>query len=365
MPAGIRFLDAAPAEAIGPPVRVAPIRKKPGFVPAVQRWSFLLPPDCVALHVGFFAVQAEDAAALDASGFFAWARAALEGHADGSSVVDHARFRDPAGRLNHVVAGYWVDAARYARWRDDAAIEAWWTDPARLSGPAGCWREVLCVPRDRQESIYWRDYPAALMRSPEVEMFPTPYCGYYGAMRDRIPAAATETLDASPGTVADHHPERRGHGEAWRIVPPHNLAVIRSANTWGRMDAEQHADYLAQLRGPLERGMDYLRDNPLPTGCLSLRMQRTTDVAGDPAPEDHALGHFLSLRHMEAWAEDHATHAAIFGAAISRYKRYGAANQLRTWHEVYVLPAGGQLFEYYNCHPGTGLLGWFEGERLG
>ena len=76
------------------------------------------------------------------------------------------------------------------------------------------------------------------------------------------------------------------------------------------------------------------------------------------------LGHFLSLRHMENWAEKHPTHAAIFNAAISRYKQYGASNQLRTWHEVYVLPAGDQLFEYVNCDPGTGLLRWFSGERL-
>ena len=37
---------------------------------------------------------------------------------------------------------------------------------------------------------------------------------------------------------------------------------------------------------------------------------------------------------------------------------------LRTWHEVFVLPEQGQIFEYVNCAPGTGLSGYFAGERL-
>jgi len=29
-----------------------------------------------------------------------------------------------------------------------------------------------------------------------------------------------------------------------------------------------------------------------------------------------------------------------------------------------VLPEGGHKFEYLNCHPETGLLSWFDAERL-
>ena len=66
------------------------------------------------------------------------------------------------------------------------------------------------------------------------------------------------------------------------------------------MDADQHADYLAKLCGPLEWGMDFLRDEPLPSGCANLRMQRKTNSEGIESPEDHALGYFLSQSHMEA-----------------------------------------------------------------
>ncbi|CAN7780628.1 phenylacetaldoxime dehydratase family protein [Variovorax sp. LjRoot175] len=154
----------------------------------------------------------------------------------------------------------------------------------------------------------------------QVAIYPTPYCGYYGAMRDRIPLAARDPLDAPEGAMLVAQSGRAGYGERWRITPPHNLAVIRSANTWGRMDEEQLADYERNLQQPLQDGMAYLRESPLPTGCASLRMQRKFDAQGRPLPEEHALGHFLSLRHMEAWAENHATHAAIFKAATSRYK---------------------------------------------
>jgi hypothetical protein len=285
-------------------------------------------------------------------------------HAAGPTCIDHARARLESGRVEHVVSAYWVFKNRFEAWKADTQAEDWWASPERLIGSHGAWREMLWVPRDRQESIYWKDYPAGLMASQDVTVFPTPYCGYYGAMRDRLPAAATDALDAPDGAGLAPQPDRMGYGERWSVRPPGNLAVIRSGNTWGRMDDEQHADYEAKLRAPLQAGMDYLAQNQLPSGCATMRWLGTTDIDGSPAPEEHALAYFLSLRHMERWAEDHATHAAIFRAAIERYRHFGPRNQLRTWHEVYVLPEGDQCFEYLNCDPRTGLLPWFEAERI-
>ena len=39
-----RVLQEAPAEAFSPAERVTPLRKPPNFQPAVQRWSFQVPP---------------------------------------------------------------------------------------------------------------------------------------------------------------------------------------------------------------------------------------------------------------------------------------------------------------------------------
>jgi aldoxime dehydratase len=269
-----------------------------------------------------------------------------------------------AGAQTHVVCAYWVSEARFAAWAADAGAEAWWQAPERLQGELGCWREILRVPRDRQESLYWLDYPVGLSASPDVALYPTPYCGYYGAMRDRLGAAATDRLDAAPGTVLAAQTNRVGLGQHWSVRTPHNLAVIRGGSCWGFMDSEQHEDYEAQLRVPVTNGMGYLEHNPLPSGCASMRWQRMTDAEGRVAPDEHAHAYFLSLGHLEDWSENHASHAAIFAAAIRRYKIYGATNQLRTWHEVYILPEGDQRFEYLNCHPDTGLLSWFDAEPL-
>jgi hypothetical protein len=100
--------------------------------------------------------------------------------------------------------------------------------------------------------------------------------------------------------------------------------------------------------------MDFLRESPEATGCCSLRFQQTCNAGGAPELETHALGYFLSLEHMENWSEKHPSHGAIFRAAMARYRKYGKQNQLRTWHEVFVLPAQNQIFEYVNCAPGTG-----------
>lgn len=342
--------------------RIFNVRKPEGFVPAVQRWSVKFPEASSAVHVGFFAVQGDSEEEIQASGFLDWASAAMAGQFAPISL-DHSRFTDAAGKLNRVVAAYWVHSAEFDAWYQREAHGGWWESDARLSGVCGFWREVLTVPVERFESIYWEDYPAALSKALPIE--PTPYCGYFGAMRDRIPLAACDPLNSGdPSALSRPAGSRVTQGKRWVVYPPHNLAMIRSASFWGRCDAEQKADYDQKLRDPLAHGMDFLQTHPEESGCCMLRFQQTLDAEAVPVPETHAHGYFLSLKQMEEWAESHASHTAIFGAAIARYKKYGASNQLRTWHEVYVLPAHGQRFEYINCHDRTGLLEWFTGLAL-
>jgi aldoxime dehydratase len=359
-----RVLESAPAEAISPPERVTPLRKPPNFKPAVQRWSHQLPIGERQFRLGVFGAEAPDEASLARHPLHAWVSQHLARHRAGPTCLQHARARTLTGYHTHLVHAYWVSETRFAAWQADSAGEAWWQAPERLQGELGSWREILRIPRDRQESLYWLDFPIGLSASAEVALYPTPYCGYYGAMRDRLQAAAKDRLDPAPGAALARRDGRAGFGEHWSVGPPHNLAVIRGGSSWGFMDVEQHADYDAQLRIPVTNGMDYLDRNPLPSGCASMRWQRSSDQAGHDEPDEYAHAYFLSLGHLEDWSEHHASHAAIFSAAIRRYRHYGAANQLRTWHEVFVLPQGDQRFEYLNCHPDTGLLPWFEAERL-
>lgn len=348
---------------MGVPVynRIHPLRRPKGFDPVVQRWSAGFQNRASDLCVSFYGIQGVDSTTVYASPFFGWiAQAVARPH--GPTVHDHAWFTDPNGLYTHIVALYWIDTTGRDAWQADLAVQGWWDDAARLTEACGYFRESLTVPLERQETLYWQDYPAGLSRSLDVALYPTPYCGYYGAMRDRIPLAAIDEL--APAIAHLTPPvQRETRGARWRIATPHNLAVIRSAAYWGMCDPEQTANYMSDLRAPLMRGMDYLKDNPVASGCCSLRFQQSCDAAGGPALETHALGYFLSLGHMEAWSERHPTHESIFSAAIARYRKYGHANQLRTWHEVFVLPASGQIFEYLNCAPGTGLSGLFDGER--
>ncbi|TCT05521.1 phenylacetaldoxime dehydratase family protein [Aquabacter spiritensis] len=346
---------------MGMPVydRVHPLRKPKGFEPVVQRWSTAFPNRCRVLCVAFHGIQGASADEVYASPFFSWLAAAFAAP-DGPTVRDDAAFVDRTGLYTHIVAAYWVDEERRDRFFADPAVTEWWEDRARLAEPTGYFRESLTVPVERQESIYWLDYPGGLSASADVALYPTPWCGYYGAMRDRIPLAAVDTLD-SPMTGLVPIP-RETRGARWQLTAPHNLAVIRSAASWGRCDPEQAENYMRELRAPLMRGMDFLKENSQATGCASLRFQQTCGAAGAPVLETHALGYFLSLGHLEAWAEHHPTHDAIFTAAIARYRKYGKANQLRTWHEVFILPdTEKQVFDYLNCAPGTGLLDFLPG----
>jgi aldoxime dehydratase len=63
-----------------------------------------------------------------------------------------------------------------------------------------------------------------------------------------------------------------------------------------------------------------------------------------------------SLGDLERWAESHTTHVAIFKAAMKYLGAMGSAAKLRLYHEVTVAAASEQHFEYYNCHPSTGML---------
>lgn len=59
------------------------------------------------------------------------------------------------------------------------------------------------------------------------------------------------------------------------------------------------------------------------------------------------------LADMERWAESHPTHLKIFMTFVELAQNVPS---LRLHHEVSVLDAAAQTYEYINCHPGTGLM---------
>lgn len=333
--------------------RIFNVRKPENFKPTVQRWSVEFPDNTSVLHIGFFAVQEPSNSVLDEE-FEHWKEHAFTEFSPITS--DYAEFTDSHGARNRVITAYWTDTVTFQCWLARDKKTGWWDSTSRTKGEVGYWREIIQVPVENLETLYWSDYHGSM--SKVLPMFPTPYCGYFGAMRDRIPRAACDPMESEEKTLIPNA-EKIQANSRYLVIPPHNMAMIRSASFWGNCDQEQKKDYDEKLRDPLAQGMGYLKEYPIESGCCSLRFEQTATMNRVFQPETHAHAYFISLSHMEQWAEGHVSHKGIFNAAVARYKKYGADNQLRTWHEVYILPKGGQHFEYINCHQDTGLLPYF------
>jgi hypothetical protein len=148
-------------------------------------------------------------------------------------------------------------------------------------------------------------------------------------------------------------------GARLRVVPPHNLCLILSGQNWSDCSRDEFATFADIVQPNLRAGMDFLRDNPLETGCLSCRFMDETDVSGRTISKSFAAALFLTMKHLEDWTWSHSTHRAIFQSFHELVKARDFKLDLKLWHEVFVLRAAASRFEYLNCHPGTGLLPFF------
>jgi aldoxime dehydratase len=75
-----------------------------------------------------------------------------------------------------------------------------------------------------------------------------------------------------------------------------------------------------------------------------------------PSEKTFGMSWWKSLAALEHWAQSHPTHLAIFGTAMKYLHAMGADAKLRLYHEVSIASAAQQVFEYFNCHPKTGML---------
>ena len=155
-------------------------------------------------------------------------------------------------------------------------------------------------------------------------------------------------LDAALA-VADgpgHHDRAIGDGEIVTAAywsDPATIDLDRHRRRRARM-------YLNDVEPVLKAGMEFLRDEGESVGCYANRY--VTVMGGE---RSYGMSWWRSLDALERWSESHPTHLAIFGAAMRYLPSMGPAARLRLYHEVSVLPANGQLFEYVDCRPGTGL----------
>ena len=270
---------------------------------------------------------------------------------DGPGHHDLTHYVDAAGYDNMIAIAYWDNPQAFLRWQAGEPVARWWDDEALGSDGLGYFREILSPGVERFETFY--AMPNDLegigrvmgSRSDEIQEH-----GYWGSMRDRIPLSQTDAMVPS-GQLHSQSSNRR------ELIQGHeNLVVIRSGQDWSETEGTERDLYLNQMEPALRAGMQFLRDDGLPVGCYSNRYMQHLDAAGQRLEKTFSVSHWRSLAHLERWSESHPTHIEIFGTFMKIVQTLGGELKWKGYHEVSVLRAEDQRYEYINCHPATGLL---------
>ncbi|SDI21581.1 aldoxime dehydratase [Pseudomonas flavescens] len=338
--------------AIAPHLRVA--RRQPsalpaGYQPPFPAWSARFDPLVGQVVMAYFGVQSARPLTLDDLAPITARFAA----SDGPLYWDPAACQDAAGAHNLMAIAYWADVEAFERWRRHSGFAQWWADPARESGALGWFLEVVSPTAERFETVHSAPDAAEgvthLARGMSDSILEH---GYWGSARDRLALAQSDPLRGQPQAG-----ERRVEGRRVRLGGRDNLCLIRSGQDWSATAGTERELYLGEIGPVLQAGMHFLRDQGADVGCLNCRFMRGLDtLTGEPLEKTFGLAHFDDLTHLEAWARTHPTHVAIFGGFMRYVQALDFKVALRLYHEVAVIPAQAQCFEYLNCHPDTGLL---------
>ena len=272
---------------------------------------------------------------------------------DGPEHCELAAHVDGAGYSNFVAMAFWSDPARQARWQG-GHVEAWWGKREREHDGLGYFQEILSPRIERYETLLSdsdRAEGAGTILGGITEL-PIREHGYWGSSRDRMPFSQTDEMAASGRLAA-----RRARTGRVVIEGHDNLAYIRSGQDWADADENERTLYLRYMERPLRAGMDFLERDGASLGCYASRYMRHVDTTGASMEKSFGMGYWRSLADMEAWAAAHPTHKAIVGAFPPVGRKLNFELKLRLYHEVAVLKACEQAYEYINCHAATGLAG--------
>ncbi|KZE99156.1 phenylacetaldoxime dehydratase [Rhodococcus sp. EPR-147] len=316
-----------PAHLVVP--RSCPRRTPEGYQPPFPSYVARFPVSTERVVMGYFGIQGMP----DAS---PWGD-------EGPFRRDRARYTDEEGIDTTVFIGYWDDVAVFDRWFD--TVGRHWTSVG------GRFVEIIRPTVDRYETLF-----SSTGRMEGVATLTDSLSGfieehaYWGGVRDRIPLSQSDSLAPSgkPQVVRD--------GDRVTIVPQENICLIRSGQDWVDTVGSEREMYLRDVEPVLRAGMDFLRDDGLDIGCFANRYMTVVDDNGVDTDKSFGMSWWRSLSDLEAWAESHPTHVAIFGAALKYLSTMGPAASLRLYHEVTVAAADEQYFEYFGCHDRTGLL---------
>lgn len=331
-----------------------PSRQPEDFQPPYTAWTseFSSLTEIVFAQIGVQSKQANPSA------FYAIAQTL-----DNAKHVDRAFFEDSQGFRNDLLLAYWNSAGHYASWLESPSVSTW---REQMEDDVGKWLETATIPLRLLETLYASENHEAGMSHLASAMPITDQHGYWGAMRDRIAAAKEDALPpAVPDSVLAEPRQHETRGKRLRVKAPDNLCFIRTAQDWSDCQGEERDSYLETVAPVLAEGVRFLREAPLKSGCCAGRFLHECDLkTGEPFDKTSMAAYFLSLGHLERWAETHPSHLAIFGSFMQMVQKHNFQITLKLWDEVWVAPGRNLHLEYNNCHPATGLLPWFEVEEL-
>lgn len=312
--------------------------------------------------IAYYGVQSSKVALTRNHEFIEWFESLLQDDY-APKAVERAKFADNQGHENIFFIAYWSDNDAFGKWESTENYRKFWHAEERLHSDFGVWKEVLRIPVSRFETLFSAtDKAGAAQMCPHFSS-PINEHAYWGSMRDRFDISKSSPLSSEEKGLSSPALHDSLHH---RIVvsPPENLTLIRSAQDYTDSESEEREYYQKHLVPVLQAGMDYIGKNPLDSGCCMNRFSVELDENWEEQKKTFGAAYFLSLSHLENWAEHHPSHLAIFGNFHKMAQHFNFQFNLKLWHEVSVLPENDQLFEYVNCHPMTGLMPWFPGKAI-
>lgn len=332
--------------------RTQPARAPDDYAPAFAAWTARFDPAVEQLTVAYFGVQCRDAARFGEAYARLKAIAAFFIAPSGPDHHDMTYYQDEAGAHTYVAIAYWNSPETFEAWRNASGAWAWFDADDRLHEEFGYFREILSPRATHVETIFSTPdkFEGASNLAQKISGEFREH-GYWGGMRDRLPASQTDML--APAGALHAVPSL---GTRVQIRGHENLAIIRSGQDWSATTGAERELYLGKVRPVLQRGMAFLRDEGLAIGCYVNRPVTLLDERGQPLEKTFAFSAWNSLSDLERWAASHPTHLAIYDTFLGMVHSMNNQLQLRLYHEVMVLKASEQFFEYINCHPKTGLL---------
>jgi len=328
----------------------------PNWEPPVPAWSADIKKDCTEVVIGYIGTQVHKGSGTKPSEFQSWYTKMMQA-ANAPIHTERGRVTDSEDYINDFYISYWNSKEEYEKWRSASSFTDWWDSEERTTENIGYWLEPMIVPTERFETLFSSEDKAGAATIFNDFKGPIKEHNYFGGMRDRIAFSEVNLLKGNQDELKEESVVD-SKGKRIYLKTPENLAIIRSAQNLTNSKSEERRRYNTEVFPHLIAGMDFISNNPQETGCCSSRFSEELTLEGETTEKTFGFAYFLTLGHLEKWSKTHPTHLRIFHSFLEMMQTMEQPVDIKLWHEVSVLPKG-QIFEYINCHPKTGLLPWF------